>query len=626
MAILPDEAPTVVQPAVTVEQRKPAGGAHRLPLPDYQPAWYRRAWTRPQVRDGAVLVGYLLAACWVMGHLLVDPNGRVLAGNPNDQAFFEWVLTYGARVVAQGANPFFTGQLGAPAGVNLMANTSILGLSLPLAPLTLLFGASVTFVVMLVGGLAATAASWYLMFSRRMRLGRLPAFLGASLCGFGPAMVSHANSHPNIVAQFLLPWLLWHLLELSRGVRPVRTGAVLASLVTWQFFINEELLFITAFGFVLFGSVWLARHPARRAATLRRLATGLAVTAMICVPILAYPLYLQFFGAQHYTRMTSHIHAFGADLRSFYALPSRSLGGVGGSGSRLAQNTAEQNTFFGLPLLLAVAFFGWYLRRSTVVLGLAVAAGVLTLLSLGARLRVDGHLTGVPGPYRLLRSLPLFDSLVPTRLALALTPIAAILIALGTAHFRNRSRRSSRMAGGRPTRALMTVVLAAALLPLLPLPLPAVGGPPIPGFVTSGLWRQYVPDGMSLVAVPLPQPYAMQAMRWSARTGDDLRLAGGYFLGPADNSRRPGDRRAVFTPTPRPTAALWNRVAANGAVPAIGATELAEFRADIIYWRAAAIVLTQVRHQDKLIQAVSALVGRGPIWADGVWLWALTGP
>ncbi len=44
------------------------------------------------------------------------------------------------RIFTHGENPLFTPQLNAPDGVNLMANTGLLGLTVPLVPVTLLFG------------------------------------------------------------------------------------------------------------------------------------------------------------------------------------------------------------------------------------------------------------------------------------------------------------------------------------------------------------------------------------------------------------------------------------------------------------------------------------------------------
>jgi hypothetical protein len=58
--------------------------------------------------------------------------------------------------------------MNAPNGVNLMANTGLLGLTVPLVPVTLLFGPVVTFTIMLTGGLAATAWAWYHVLSRHI--------------------------------------------------------------------------------------------------------------------------------------------------------------------------------------------------------------------------------------------------------------------------------------------------------------------------------------------------------------------------------------------------------------------------------------------------------------------------
>src|SRR5262245_35757540 len=72
----------------------------------------------------AVAAAYLLGAFWVTGRLWLSPNGRLLQ-NEQDHIFFEWMFAHGQRVLFDGANPFFTQQLNAPDGVNLIANTSI---------------------------------------------------------------------------------------------------------------------------------------------------------------------------------------------------------------------------------------------------------------------------------------------------------------------------------------------------------------------------------------------------------------------------------------------------------------------------------------------------------------------
>jgi hypothetical protein len=96
--------------------------------------------------------------------------------------------------------------MNAPDGVNLMANTG-LGLTVPLIPVTVLFGPAVAFTVMLTGGLTATAWAWYHVLSRHI-VGFWPAaVVGGLFAGFAPSMINHVNGHPNLVSQFLIPFI-----------------------------------------------------------------------------------------------------------------------------------------------------------------------------------------------------------------------------------------------------------------------------------------------------------------------------------------------------------------------------------------------------------------------------------
>ena len=117
-------------------------------------------------KNALVVVSYVVFSVVLFHHLWAAPQTRMLADNNQDQVFFEWVLTHAARLFTHGDSPILTDQLNAPLGVNLMANTSILGLALPLAPITLLFGAPVTFAIISTIAPAGTAISWFFMLLR----------------------------------------------------------------------------------------------------------------------------------------------------------------------------------------------------------------------------------------------------------------------------------------------------------------------------------------------------------------------------------------------------------------------------------------------------------------------------
>ncbi len=189
----------------------------------------------------------MLLAFWVTARLWANPaNG--MRDNPTDLAQFEWMMAHGARVVTEFAYPFISDRMNVPESVNLMANTSVLSVSLPMTPITLLFGTVPPFLVFLTLGMIATATAWYFVLSRVLVGARGPAWLGATFCAFAPAMVSHANAHPNIVSQFVVPLIIWRTVRLAEPGRWLRNGVLLALVIVWQAFLNLEILLMTAIG------------------------------------------------------------------------------------------------------------------------------------------------------------------------------------------------------------------------------------------------------------------------------------------------------------------------------------------------------------------------------------------
>ena len=141
---------------------------------------------------------------------------------------WEWFFAVTAHSLVHLENPLGTVLQNHPLGVNMMANTAMFGVSIPLAPVTLLFGPTVTFVLVLTLGLFGTAFAWYRLFARELVRSRTAAIIGGLFCGFAPAMISHASAHPNFVVLFLLPVIVQRMLAmLRRPVRPVRDGVLL---------------------------------------------------------------------------------------------------------------------------------------------------------------------------------------------------------------------------------------------------------------------------------------------------------------------------------------------------------------------------------------------------------------
>ncbi|WP_233563518.1 hypothetical protein [Micromonospora musae] len=567
--------------------------------------------------DLLAALSFVALGFWVTARLWLDPRNGI-RDNRSDQAQFEWMMAHGARVITQFAYPFHSDRMNVPDGVNLMANTSVLSVSLPLTPVTLLFGPRASFLLFLTLGMIATGIAWYFLFSRVLIGSRGPAWLGAAFCAFAPAMISHANSHPNIVSQFVVPLIIWRTLRLAEPGRWLRNGVLLALVIVWQAFLNLEILLMTAIGLgVVVALFALRRRDLRHRA--RPFLAGLGVAAGFAAVALAYPLYVQFFGPGSYQGLSRLIRGYSSDLASFVAYSRESLAGSPRTAEGLAKNPTEENSFFGWALVVLVIALVWWLRRNVLALALTVLGLLFAVLSLGREVIFDGRETGVPSLWALLEDLPILHSVVPTRWALALTPIIGLLLALGAERARQLAVRHSR---ARPRIRFWTVtVLAMALLPLLPTPLPATHRDPVPTFVTSGAWRPYVAGGRSVVTLPLPDTNYAEPLRWSAVTRLEMPLARGYFLGPDDRPHAQERGAALFTAPPRPTSSFFTVIRQTGAVPPITPQSRVNAVDDLRYWRAGVVILGRHRNADALRRGMTELTGIQPVFTRGVWLW-----
>ncbi|SCE77093.1 hypothetical protein GA0074696_0745 [Micromonospora purpureochromogenes] len=591
-------------------ERSGVGGAE---VGDDHLVRWREGWRR----DVAAVLSFVLLAFWVTLRLWTRP-GSGLRDNRSDQSQFEWMMAHGARVVNEFAYPFASDRMNVPDGVNLMANTSVLSISIPMTPVTALFGPQWSFLLFLTLGMAATGTAWYFFLSRVVTRSRGPAWLGAAFCGFAPAMVSHANAHPNIVSQFVVPLIAWRTLRLAEPGRWLRNGLLLGLLIVWQAFLNLEILLMTAIALgVVVAALAIGRPELRRGT--RTFLAGLGVAAVLAAVLLAYPLYVQLFGPGSYHGLSRLIRGYRTDLAAFVAYSRESLAGDARSARPLARNATEENAFFGWPLVVLTVALVWWLRRNALVLGLAVLAVLFAVLSLGREIQLNGRDTGVPAPWALLENLPLLHSVVPTRWSLAVTPVVGVLLALGAEHARQLARRYP---GTRTQIRFATVtVLVMALLPNVPTPLPVTRLDPTPAFVTSGGWRPYVAGGRSIVTLPLPDNTYADPLRWSSRTRLAMPIARGYFLAPDTRPSAPEPDVALFTAPFRRTSNFFGHVARTGVIPPITRQDRAAAVDDLRYWRAGAVVLGPHRNADGLRWSMTELTGITPTFTGGVWLW-----
>jgi hypothetical protein len=557
------------------------------------------------------LTSYLALGVLVLIQLWIDPAGRVLSHNDDDHGFFAFAMAHGERVLFHGANPLFSDRMNVPDGVNMMANTTELALSLPMAPVTHWLGVGVSVVLLLTLGLAGTAFAWYRVLSRHLVESRRAAWIGGLWCGFAPTMVSHANGHINFVSQFVVPFIVWQVLRLREPGRAVRGGVVLGLLVVLQVFINEEVLLFTALTLGAFVIAYAALAWSEVRGYWRRFLAGLAVAGITAVVPLAYPLWFQFTGPQSYSGQPFEPGKFVTDLLSLGAYARQSVAGNAAIARELSVSPTEENTFYGVPLLVLLGVSLVLVWRNLAARAAAIAGLVLLIMSMGPELRVGGYDTGIPLPFALIAHVPVIDLVSVTRFAMVTSTIIGLLLALAADRVPALSRRR---------QTAFWAGLVVAIVPVLPKPLPVVTADPLPPFIAQQMWRDYVSDDRTLVTVPLPEVTTGRVgMRWFAMSGLDYTVPRGYFMGPADP---PLNNTGSWNAAPRRTSDLLRITGAYGRMPVVTVADRMAAKNDLSYWRAAVVVLVPgTPHHDLLATLVTDLLGQAPQQVGGVQLW-----
>ncbi|WP_442806261.1 dolichyl-phosphate beta-glucosyltransferase [Streptomyces sp. NBC_01317] len=586
--------------------------------------WARRA---PGLRpvDLTVTVLFVLAALVLYKGLWNDLDHSYLADSGSDQNQWEWFFAVTADNVRHLHNPLFTTFQNFPDGVNLMANTVMLGLSVPLTPVTLAFGPTVTWAIVLTFGLAATATAWYWLFARRLVRDRRAAALGAALAAFAPPMMSHANAHPNFLVLFMIPVIIDRALRLCEAGagggsdpdgpapnRVARDGVLLGLFMTYQIFLGEEPLLLAVMGMLLFALAYAFQRRDVAKASIRPLLRGLGYALQVCLPLLAFPLYWQFFGPQSYHSVLHGDNAGNSPL-SFLHFSGRALFGTEAAADPLAMNRTEQNAFYGWPLIALSVGLGVWLWRLAVVRALAFTAVVAALLSLGPKVRIPFTDVVLTGPWRVLAHQPLFESVIESRVAMICAPALGALLALAADRLGDVEavpRRTERLVG--------LMALAAALIPIVPTPMPVRERPDVPAFIADGTYRSYVSPGESVVPVPLPDSGEAEALHWQSASGLGFSVPGGYFNGPWGT-----DRMGIYGASPRFTSNWLREVRNTGQVPPIGPGQQAQARFDLAFWKAGVVVLAPQPNDAALYETVEKLLGEPGRRVDGVWIWDL---
>src|SRR6516165_6974674 len=222
-----------------------------------------------------------------------------------DPALFLWFLQWPATALAHGHNPFFSTAMFHPGGINLLAQTSVEGLGLPLVPVTWIWGPVAALNVASTLTPALTAFFAFVVLRRWVRW-TPAAFVGGLLYGFSPFVLTSLEfAHLMTAALMLLPLILAVLDELLVRQRhsPVRAGVALGLLVFAQFFLSSEVLalcaVLVAVCLVVLVTAALILDPARLRRLAPHAAKGLGTGLVVGTVLLAWPVSFALDGPAH---------------------------------------------------------------------------------------------------------------------------------------------------------------------------------------------------------------------------------------------------------------------------------------------------------------------------------------
>ncbi len=539
-----------------------------------------------------------------------------------------WFLAWPAYALSHGHNVFFSQWMNYPTGVNLLVNDSTPGLGILAAPITLIFGPVVTWNLLI--RLAVVSSAFAMCLALRRWTNWWPAaFVGGLFYGFSAYMLGQGLGHLFLTFVPLPPLILLMIDEIfvRQRWRPARAGLVLGLLCVGQFLISIEVFVTTAIMGVALVVV-LAAIGRKEVRHRWHYALRAAIYAIGCAGVLlAYPIWYAARGPAHLSGVPHSV----ADLALYPGdllgpvLPTHLMrfgtSGMLAAGTKLTgANLAENGMYLGLPLLILLIGFAFFLRRNRALLVAGAMATIAFVLSLGPYLYIDGHDTGVPMPEGLLWVFGALKELLPVRLSLFTALFSAAMLAIGIGELHERWTVSDlRSRTTKVTRSLVLVavvaVVAVVALPLLPRTSYTSTSAGVPSFFSTTSVNA-IREGQVVLTYPYSDPSTEGIMLAQAVAGMRFKAFGGYAF-------VPGDQGTSVPPplSPALVESLFDAAYNGGALPISGTAATEAIRSFLIRYHVGAIVWESAGDSPKVISDdISAAVG-APTTTGRVTVW-----
>ncbi|MHB1987758.1 MAG: hypothetical protein ACYCSF_07220 [Acidimicrobiales bacterium] len=555
---------------------------------------------------GCSYLGLGLVAWW---HVWTGGVAHSLTVNGyGDPAQQIWFLAWLPHALGTGVDPFVSHAMFAPAGINLMVNSSILFPAFVASPITVLFGPIVAFNVLVVLAPSASAFVAYLVFRRYTAFG-FGAWLGGLFYGFSPFVLNDlADGHLHVTLLVFPPLVLLLLDDIVVSARgsPVRKGVLLGLVLAAQALTSLEVLAMI----VIVGGIGIVvvalRHRAEIGARYQKVATGLGATAVTAGVLLAWPFEVLFFGPRRYK---------GSIFTSpeSYVVWLKALVWPRGGPGTFPHLWAS---YLGVPLVVLVLLGAWRAQKPVVRLAVLLAA-ISLVFAMGRSVHLTPAIgTGIALPDRLITKAPFLRNLLPVRFMLVVDLLVALALAasLGAvaewvaARYPGRSATGPLVAGTLGVLVLLSPALGARWpYPARQISVPAVYRSP----VITGL-----APGSVLLAYPVMNGFEADPMIWQAAEQLPYDMVAGYGFIPG------GGPNPIGSLGKDPVTNLFGSAQLGLVGSSIPGAEARAVRRQIKAWKVSALVMLDTgRRPRDLVKVLTSLLRREPERVRGAWVW-----
>ncbi len=450
----------------------------------------REGFLRSNKANLIVLLAYLFIALIIFWPMTANIAGTVAGtgGDPYQSMWNLWWVPYSLFTLHQSF--WTTNMVFWPVGANLIYQTLMpLGAILvspfqsvsPMLAYNMLF-----FIGIVISGFGMYVLSDYIVRNR------YAAFIAGIIFAFSAFHIAQAYGHLDYANIGFVPLSIYMLLRaINRDYIRVRygkyaTAAALSLLFVLCISIGEleqGLILVMAMVLITLG---YAVSRSQRAKVLNAEFASLAVVFIVVTFVLGSWMFIPVINGLSTSTVNQlndvyHNAIWSDDIVSFF-LPSYYNGVFNGAAqsyiSIYHQDAGETTSYIGYVALALCAYGVYRAGRQTY---LWIALGVIFfLLALGPYLLINNNVTGVPGPYMIIKAIPILNVIrEPGRFDLIVSVAVAILAAFGAKALFERMQGSMGAINGRKLLGAAAVISILILL--------ETAAPPLSGSLAANI-------------------------------------------------------------------------------------------------------------------------------------------